>query len=257
MDDWLSVSLVYDLGPGALVAVWVAITIGAIVQGSVGFGLAVLAAPLLALIEPRLLPGPMLLAGFVLGALMVYRDRESIHLGGIGWAILGRLGGTIVAAVFFAGLPRDTMSVLFGVLVLLAVAMSASGVHVLPTRWTVLVAGTLSGFMGTITSIGGPPMALVYQAERGARIRGTLSGFFMVGTAGSVTALAVVGRFGRSELLATLLLLPGILAGFTLSSRVATYLDRGRIRPVILILSTIAGLAVLARSLLALQGSSS
>jgi len=38
-----------------------------------------------------------------------------------------------------------------------------------------LIAGGLSGFFGTLTSIGAPPLALVEQGEKGPTIRGTLS----------------------------------------------------------------------------------
>jgi hypothetical protein len=247
-------SLVFGLGPGEAAAVSLAVAVGAAVQGSIGFGLAVLAAPVLALIEPRLVPGPVLLSGVVLGVLVTLREREAIHFGGVAGAIMGRALGTVAAAAFLAVLPRDVMSIVFGVLVLAAIAMSAVGYNVRPTPINVLIAGTASGFMGTISSIGGPPIALVYQAERGERIRATLSGFFLVGTAGSVTALAVVGRFGREETVATLLLLPGIVTGFLASSRLAPYVDRRGTRPLVLAFSTIAGVAVIARGALELLG---
>ena len=50
--------------------------------------------------------------------------------------------------------------------------------------------------MGTISSVGGPPVALLYQDERGSEVRGTLSSIFAVGALFSLVVLAVVGEFG-------------------------------------------------------------
>jgi hypothetical protein len=56
------------LTPIKLLAACAAVTIGSTVQGSVGLGL--VAAPILALIDPMLIPGPILLCGLVLTLLM-------------------------------------------------------------------------------------------------------------------------------------------------------------------------------------------
>ncbi|NIR59973.1 MAG: sulfite exporter TauE/SafE family protein, partial [Gammaproteobacteria bacterium] len=50
-----------------------------------------------------------------------------------------------------------------GALVLLAVAMSVAGLKISPTRPTLITAGALSGFMSTVSSVGGPPLAITYQ----------------------------------------------------------------------------------------------
>jgi hypothetical protein len=49
-------------------------SIASSLQASVGFGLALLAVPLLALVDPRLVPGPMLLAGSLLALASAYRE---------------------------------------------------------------------------------------------------------------------------------------------------------------------------------------
>jgi hypothetical protein len=104
--------------------------------------------------------------------------------------------------------------------------------------------------MATTSSIGGPPIALLYQDTQGGRIRGTLSGFFLVGLVISLGALSFVGRFGRPEIRATLYLLPAVGAGFLLSTRVAAFLDRGHTRKAILWSSGLAGIAVVVQGIL-------
>jgi hypothetical protein len=113
----------------------------------------------------------------------------------------------------------------------------------------VVVAGTLSGIAGTISSIGGPPMALVYQHERGPSVRGTMSAIFVVGTWISIAGLWWAGRFGNVELLLGLVLMPAILAGFAVSRYTAAWLDRRRTRPAILAVSAVSALVILVRAI--------
>jgi hypothetical protein len=134
-------------------------------------------------------------------------------------------------------------------MVLAGVALSASGVHIARTRLNVVVAGTLSGIAGTISSIGGPPMALVYQHERGPSVRGTMSAIFVVGTWISIAGLWWAGRFGNVELLLGLVLMPAILAGFAVSRYTAAWLDRRRTRPAILAVSAVSALVILVRAI--------
>jgi uncharacterized membrane protein YfcA len=225
--------------------------VGALVQGSVGFGLNLIAAPVLALVDPGLVPGPALASAFVLTLLIARRERASIDVRGVRLAMIGRVPGTILAAVAISSLPQRGLAVFFALLVLAAVAMSASRWHFRPTTRTLLGAGALSGFMGTATSIGGPPIALVYQREQGPTIRATLSGYFVLGSILSMAVLAVIGEFGGREIGATAALVPGLVCGFLVSRRTTRLLDRGLARPAILLESTASALALLLDSVLA------
>ncbi len=234
----------------ALLVVFGVTAVGAFIQGSVGFGLNLVAAPILVLVDDRLVPGPAIAAALVLTALMAIRDRSGLHLGEIRIALIGRIPATILAALTVALLPEKPLAILFAVLVLLAVAITASGVHVRPTRATLLGAGALSGYMATATSIGGPPMAMVYANEDGRRMRGTLAGFFLIGTFMSLGALAATGSFGLEEIRLSGLVVPGIVVGFLCSAVGARRLDAGHTRPAVLAVSALSALSVLVETLL-------
>jgi hypothetical protein len=227
--------------------------VGATLQGSIGFGLAVVAAPLLLLIDPVWVPGPMMMAASLLVMMIALRDREHIIRGDVALGTLGRLLGTIPAAYALAILPQHIYDLAFAGIVLFGVVLSASGVHIARTRRNVVVAGTLSGFAGTISSIGGPPMALVYQHERGPSVRGTMSSIFVVGTFISLAGLWWAGRFGMVELTLGLILAPAIVVGFAISRYTAPWLDRRHIRPMILAVSAISALVILARAVYSLM----
>ncbi len=226
-----------------------AVSLGATLQGSVGFGLGILGAPLLMLIDPRLVPAPLLCAALTLTILLTHRERRSVVLRDLKWALSGRLVGTAAGAAALTVLSGDRLELTLGVLVLLGVAMSASGLHLPVTPRVLLGAGALSGFMGTTVSIGAPPMALVYQRSSGPSLRGTLSAYFVVGVILSLVGLRLVGRFGITELGLAASLLPGILIGFFTSRHTSGLFDRGYTRAAVLALSAATGLAVILRQL--------
>lgn len=72
------------------------IGIGALVQGVIGFGLAVVAAPFLYRINPALVPGPIIMVALVQGSLSILRYRKHLDLSGIKFAILGRIPGSVM-----------------------------------------------------------------------------------------------------------------------------------------------------------------
>jgi uncharacterized membrane protein YfcA len=223
---------------------------GSVLQGSVGFGLGLVSVPLLILIEPRLIPGPMLFNGIALTLLLSHRERRSIDFGGVGWALVGRFPGTALGAAALLVLPRHELDLAFAVLVLLAVAVTSLPIRVPPNRAGLIGAGALSGFMATTVAIGGPPIALLLQHAAGPRLRGTLSGFFLVGATVSLLTLAAIGRFGRTELVLALVPLPGIIIGFLISARIAKRLDHAHTRQAVLAVAAVTGVVAMVKALM-------
>ena len=217
-----------------------AVIIGAIAQGSVGFGFGMLAAPVLALVDEERVPGAVLLLGLAIAAAIAWSERGALDWLGIKWALVGRVFGTFAGAYAITRLDNDAMSVVLGVLVLLAVAISLSGWHVRPTTSTLVGAGMVSGVMGTMTSVGGPPMALVYQREQAAKLRSTLAGYFLFGASLALVTLTLSGELGGRQVVDGLVLRPGLLVGLAASRQLAPYLDRGWTRAAVLGLSTVA-----------------
>lgn len=218
-------------------------------QGAAGFGSGLIAAPLLALLDARLVPGPLIVAGVVLSAFVLWRDREGLASAGIGWTLCGRVPGSAAGAAALALLPIHKVNVLLGMLVLVAVMMSVSGLHPPMNRRSLVTAGVLSGFMNTTSSIGGPPLALVYQRLPGRTLRAVLSANFVVGGLISLVALGVAGRLTAPDVWISLVLAGGAVTGFALSRTAARYLDTGRTRVAVLVVSAASSVALLVREL--------
>jgi uncharacterized protein len=236
-------------GAGLVVAAG-AVGVGACVQGSVGFGFALLAGPPLLAVDARLVPGPLVVLSLVLNLALVHRERRALDLRSVRWAIVGGLPGAALGAMAVAVLSPRALTVTFALLVLAAVAVAATGHHVAPTSRTLLAAGAVSGFMNTAASIGGPPMALVYQRSPGAELRATLAGFFLVGSCVSLVGLAAFGELAGREAVSGLMLVPALAAGLAFSRRAARRLDAGHTRVAVLAVSaTSAGFLLLRAAL--------
>lgn len=235
---------------GALLLAGAAVLVGAVVQGTIGFGLALLAAPVLALVDPRLVPAALALVVGVLNLLAVLRERAQTDWSGLRWLLVGRVPGTVVGAAVLTSLPPRAVSLGVALVVLVAVGLSAGRWRVDITPRSQVAAGFLSGVGGTATAIAGPPVALLYQHRPGAELRGTLAGFFLVGSLLTVAALVVAGELGRQDVVRAALLLPFLAVGFAVSQPLRGHVDARGLRAVVLVVAAGAALALAARSVL-------
>jgi uncharacterized protein len=227
-----------------------AIAVGAAAaQGTIGFGMALVSAPLLTLVDPAFVPVPLLLVNLPLSALACWRERGAVDARGLPWALAGRLPGTVAGAWLVATTSARTLQVAIGGAVLLATGASCLRSTPEPTPPVLVAAGTASGVMGTAASVGGPPIAFVYARAGGPALRATLAAFFLVGTTMSIVVLAYAGQVGRHELGLALALVPGTVVGFALSGFLTRHVDRGRVRATVLATAAISAAVVLVEAL--------
>lgn len=232
-------------------AIVVVVFVGCLFQASVGFGGNVVAQPVVFLIGPTLVPGPVLLTVGLLNILVIGRERQRLQRGPLGWAALGMVGGTGVAVVTIGAVSGDGLAIVIAVSVLVMVASMASTRLELPrSRLNIATAGALGGFAGTTAGIDGPPMALLFQRAVVSAIRGFLATYFILSTAVALIGLSIAGRFGANEAADGLLLFPVAVVAFVLSRPLLPIVDRGRARPLILTASTVAAIILLGRTIL-------
>jgi uncharacterized membrane protein YfcA len=222
--------VIAGLSVAGFIAIAIAVMLAAALQASIGFGMGMLAAPVVALVDPGLIPGTLIILAVVVTLMVVLTERQHIDLGGTGWALAGRVPGTIAGALLVAAMPERWLVLMLAGVVLLGVVLTSAGWRPAPDRPNLVMAGATSGLLGTATSIGGPPMALVWQGKQGPGYRGTISGFFLVGSAFSVLALAVTGSIDHAILVAVVLLIPAPVVGFGLSRLINRYLSPVRLR---------------------------
>ncbi|MBZ2169776.1 sulfite exporter TauE/SafE family protein [Marinobacter sp. F4216] len=229
-----------------------AILAGACLQGVAGYGIGTLSAPLLFLISPLFLPGPLILNAVILTVLMLIRNRAAIQVREVRYTIGGGVAGTLLAWATLLVLTPKGFELIFGVLILIGVALSIGGLRPALNARNSVLAGAASTYMGTITAVGGPPIALIYQNERGPLVRANMSAFFLVASFLSLGALLFAGYLGSREFTLLALTFPGVLAGFWLSGLLVNRLPFEGLRPLILAIAAVAGTAALVRGLISL-----
>lgn len=237
-----------DFTVGNFVASACAITLGAVLQASTGFGAGLVVVPLLGLISLELIPGPAIFASLTLSCLMAYLGRARINFLHMKTLMTGLFVGIALGTMSLSEIPLDRAGMVFGVLVLVAVAITAAGVRVRFTRPNVIAAGAVSGFMGATAAIGAPVLALLYQHEEGASLRATLAFLYLVSSIVMLAFLFAANHFGTRELRLGLYLIPGYLIGYVLAAPVAKVLDRGYSRAAVLLISTVSALALVVKS---------
>jgi len=234
------------------VLIWalaIAITAAAAtVQGTVGVGFAMLSVPLLSLLHPELAPAPQLLVALPLTIGMAFRERRAIDLRGIGWILVGRLPGAFLGVFLLGVATARVLDAFIGIVVLGAVIIIGTGFHLKRTRMTKTLAGVASGTTGVVSSIGGPPIALIYSSEESDTIRSTLAVIFTFGVTTSAFFRWLSGNFTMRDVEVAAVLLPAVLAGLYISVRIKDKVSRERVRAAIIIVCGIAAAALLLRA---------
>lgn len=235
--------------PSAFLALFVAVAIGALVQGTIGFGINVIAAPIAAIVQPDALPAAMIVLALPMTAGSAYREREHIDRAGVFFTTLGRLPGAALGGWAVSLLPPESLATWIGAFVIVAALMSILSSNLPVTPLSSTLVGGVAGVMGTMSSVGGPPLALLYQRESGPVLRSTLGATFLIGSLLSLAALAVAGRVAPWHWGLGLALTPAVALGLLASHGLRARVDAGRLRPAVVGFACAAGLAVMIRGL--------
>lgn len=226
----------------------IALFVGAIVHGTVGFGLIMVAAPFLALISPSFFPAPAVLVGFLMPLMVTCRHWREVEKGPIGFALIGRVFGTLAAVALLVRISNQSLAFSVGWMVLVSVALSVSGLSLPQTRSAFAGVGLLSGFMGLTSALGGVPIGLSYRNNNPDAYRATVSGFLSIGAAMSVTSLALMGRLDSQTLATSAALVPGVAIGFLTAIPLTKHLRKTPLKPIAQATSAFAAIAVIAKN---------
>lgn len=238
----------FELSFGAAAICIAIVYVGATVQGSLGIGLGMISSPVLALVDADFIPAAIVLSVVPLSGTVAWAERAHIERRGVGLALGGRVPGVLIGAFTTASFSDEALGLLVAASVLIAVAVSLAGVKLQQRDSTLAAAGFASGFMGTTTGVGGPPVALAYQHSDPVTMRATVSAFFAIGALMSVTALAVAGEIGTRQLQLAVLILPSVLIGLVTARRVSQHLNPTVVRPAVLALSSASAIALLVKT---------
>ena len=243
------------------VAAACAVVVGAALQSSIGFGFALVAAPLLfAAASPAEAVGLLIVLGLEIGLLTLLTERRRPEpvwrdaLSVIAWSLPGALAGVAV----LRSLDEIALQLLVtaGVVCALVVNLRAvrrapppPGSAHEPPRWARPAAGLLAGALNTSTGTGGPPVVLLLMSRglRPGAVRDTLTVAFVGFAPVSATALALTSTGDAvPEAAALAALVPltalGHVAGRPVFARIAAGHSYERVLTIVLTATIAAGL---------------
>ena len=231
LDTWLACAAVLMLG--------------AFVQRATGFGLAVVGAPLLLMLEPRLVPVTLVLFGLTVSLMMVRHYWHEVRLDAIGMALVVRLPGNALGVWLLLVAPMVILEKLIAVIVLFTVLVTVCRFQLPVNRITLFGAGVLSGIFGTVAAIGGPPIVLLMHGLPVDRMRGNLAAFFILTSTLTLITLALANQIQLWHFQMALTFLPAVLIGNALAGALAHRLDRRLLQRASLTLCTLAAIGLL------------
>lgn len=226
------------------------IFIGSTVQGVIGFGLGTISTPIMALIKPELVPVVVLCLAFVIACTTLHRSWSETDWKMVWYSNIARLPGTVLAVWALAILSPNSLQLFIGCAVIFTMVLSSLGWTPKVNAPNTIFAGLLSGFLGTSTSIGGPPMALLMKSFNPTKARGTLSATFVFGSVVSMLTLEIGGQITTYQLKFAAIYLPLAILGLFAASYFNRFVDRKLLNRIVITVSIGASIVLIIQSLI-------
>ena len=229
---------------------------GTIVQRLAGQGFGMLISPTMALLAPEFLPSAVLLLGLIVGFGSISFELSALNKSELPAGFAGRTVGAVLAAwIAVTVVQSGEIAPLVAGMVYLGIILSLLGVRVAIRPVSVFIGSVVSGIMGTLTAVGAPPMALLYQHEEARRSAAMQNAFFAFGMIVSIGALLVAGLVGLRHLMLAVSLVPFVFLGLRAAQPIAKHVAKSSIRPYALGLAGCAATILLTKYLLSLSNS--
>jgi hypothetical protein len=202
--------------------------VATVIRSAFGFGEALIAVPLLALMLPVEVAAPVaVMVSVTVALIVVAQDWREIHVRSAGWLLVSTLFGIPVGLWILKNVPEGAAKGALGVVIL------AFGWYLLANRWRgelkndrpAWFFGFLAGVLGGSYGVNGPPL-VIYGVLRGwtpANFRATLQGYFLpaslAGTIGYWMAGLWTAEVSRLYLWSLPAVVPAIFVGRWLNRR--------------------------------------
>jgi hypothetical protein len=236
----------------SLMATFAAVAfLAAFAQGVTGFGSALVAMPLLALVlGVREAAALVTLLSLAINIALLLPARRELPRQRVAPLLVGTLAGAPVGVLFLGGAdPRLARALLGASLVATSLAMlRARRPTIGAGNGTALAVGSLAGLFGGAFNVNGPVVTL-YVAARGWEKReahAALQLYFLVSNVWIAALHGTAGITSRRVALGALLALPFLAAGSAAGWAVHRRIDEARYRRLLLLTLLAAGVALIA-----------
>lgn len=192
-------------------------------RSALGFGEALVAVPLLAMLMPVEAAAPLaVLVSITVAFLAVAQDWRKIHARSAGWLVLSTLFGIPVGLAMLKLVPESAVKTVLGVVIIAFAAYSVQSghKHELKDDRLAWLFGFGAGVLGGAYGMNGPPLVVFGTLRRWTpvRFRATLQGYFLPASMVGMIGYLFAGLWTRSVNRMFVLSLPAVL--------VATFIGR-------------------------------
>jgi len=209
----------------ALVSVLAVIFLATLVRSTFGFGEALFAVPLLALLLPVEIAAPLaVLLSITVAGVIVMQDWEHIHLTSAWWLILSTLCGIPLGLLLLREVEE---AIVKSVLALVIMGFSlfclfSRGRFELRNDRLAWLFGFVAGILGGAYGINGPPLVIYAALRRWSpqHLRATLQGYFLPASVVGLVGYWLAGFWVSAVTRYYLLSLPAALAAIVLGRMV-------------------------------------
>jgi hypothetical protein len=212
---------------------WIVLVVfvASLVRSTFGFGEALVAVPLLALIIPINVAAPLaVLLSITIAAIIVAQDWRHIHLRSSLWLLMPTFVGIPLGVLpLRAGHPIAVKATLAAVILLFS-ACSLIG-KALPelksdNHIALLVCGFLAGVMGGAYGMNGPPLVIYGSMRRWSpqQFRATLQGYFLPASIAAMAGFRFAGLWSAQVTHLFLISLPAAVLATLLGRSINTRL---------------------------------
>jgi uncharacterized membrane protein YfcA len=166
------------------VQVLAVIFVATLIRSAFGFGEALVAVPLLALLMPVEVAVPLaVLLSITVAGVVVIQDYHRIHVRSAGWLLLATLFGTPLGLLLLVKVDEASVKVLLGVVIVLFAIyclLSRRPFELTTDHWA-WVFGFSAGVLGGAYGMNGPPLVVYGTLRRWSpeHFRATLQGYFL------------------------------------------------------------------------------
>jgi len=227
------------------VGIAVVVAVATCAQVVSGFGFALIAVPLLALLAgAKSAVVGTTLVGPLLTMAVVIRDRREIRWRTAVTMTAAALVGMPVGIIVLGHAGDRALKAIIGVIVVGAGVALWRGLRVPAGRRSELIAGIVSGALATSTGTNGPPLVIVLHSEslEPRRFRGTLAASFLAQGAVAMIAFWVSGHVTADAGRVAVAALPGIGVGWLVGQRLFKGIAEARFGRIVLVMLVASGL---------------
>ena len=200
---------------GATLQVAGVLFLATVIRSAFGFGEALIAVPLLALVLPVGVAAPVaVLVSVTVALVVVAQDWREVHVRSAGWLVFSTLFGVPVGLLILKSVPETIVKTLLAILIIAfsLYSLTTRRQHELKTDRLAWLFGFSAGVLGGAYGMNGPPL-VVYGALRGwspANFRATLQGYFLPASAMVMAGYGFAGLWTPVVTRYYLLSLPGV-----------------------------------------------